>query len=165
MTVWLCTDDAWNVNRKIFHVAGGVVALAHEETPYRQIQREGKWTVEELVTLVPNSLMAGIQNPAPPPAGTRYRVVRRRRLRVHWLLVETEMPDSETTLDWRSLEAEMTDVTNPITMRRFRSPLASDWRVRKSETAPAHSSDQFVQRERGTGECDCRGDRCRWPRA
>jgi NAD(P)-dependent dehydrogenase (short-subunit alcohol dehydrogenase family) len=68
MTVWLCTDDAWNVNGKIFHVAGGVVALAHEETPYRQIQREGKWTVEELATLVPNQLMAGIQNPAPPPA-------------------------------------------------------------------------------------------------
>ena len=68
MTVWLCTDDAWNVNGKIFHVAGGVVALAHEETPYRQIQREGAWTVEELATLVPNSLMAGIQNPAPPPA-------------------------------------------------------------------------------------------------
>jgi NAD(P)-dependent dehydrogenase (short-subunit alcohol dehydrogenase family) len=68
MTVWLCTDDAWNVNGKIFHVAGGVVALAHEETPYRQIQREGTWTAEELVSLVPNSLMAGIQNPAPPPA-------------------------------------------------------------------------------------------------
>ena len=68
MTVWLCTDDAWNVNGKIFHVAGGVVALAHEETPYRQIQREGKWTVEELMTLVPNQLMAGIQNPAPPPS-------------------------------------------------------------------------------------------------
>ena len=68
MTVWLCTDDAWNVNGKIFHVAGGVVALAHEETPYRQIQREGKWTVEELATLVPNQLMAGIQNPAPPPS-------------------------------------------------------------------------------------------------
>ncbi|MGH6886164.1 MAG: SDR family NAD(P)-dependent oxidoreductase, partial [Geminicoccales bacterium] len=31
MTVWLCTDDAWNVNGKIFHVSGGVVALAHEE--------------------------------------------------------------------------------------------------------------------------------------
>jgi NAD(P)-dependent dehydrogenase (short-subunit alcohol dehydrogenase family) len=67
MTVWLCTDDAWNVNGKIFHVAGGVVALAHEETPYRQIQRDGKWSVEELQTLVPNQLMAGIQNPAPPP--------------------------------------------------------------------------------------------------
>jgi len=68
MTVWLCTDDAWNVNGKIFHVSGGIVALAHEETPYRQIQREGKWMVEELMTLVPNQLMAGIQNPAPPPA-------------------------------------------------------------------------------------------------
>jgi len=67
MTVWLCTDDAWNVNGKIFHVAGGVVALAHEETPIRQIQREGKWTVEELSMLVPNQLMAGLQNPAPPP--------------------------------------------------------------------------------------------------
>jgi NAD(P)-dependent dehydrogenase (short-subunit alcohol dehydrogenase family) len=67
MTVWLCTDDAWNVNGKIFHVAGGVVALAHEESPVRQIQREGTWTVEELVQLVPNQLMAGIQNPAPPP--------------------------------------------------------------------------------------------------
>jgi NAD(P)-dependent dehydrogenase (short-subunit alcohol dehydrogenase family) len=67
MTVWLCTDDAWNVNGKIFHVAGGVVALAHEETPIRQIQREGKWTVEELAMLVPNQLIAGLQNPAPPP--------------------------------------------------------------------------------------------------
>src|SRR3970040_229962 len=35
MTVWLCTDDAWNVNGKIFHVAGGVVSLAHEETQIR----------------------------------------------------------------------------------------------------------------------------------
>ena len=31
MTVWLCTDAAWNVNGKIFHVAGGSIALAHEE--------------------------------------------------------------------------------------------------------------------------------------
>ena len=66
MTVWLCTDDAWNVNGKIFHVAGGVVALAHEEMPVRQIQKDGKWTVEELQYLAPNQLLAGIQNPAPP---------------------------------------------------------------------------------------------------
>jgi hypothetical protein len=26
------------------------------------------WSVEELQQLVPNQLMAGIQNPAPPPA-------------------------------------------------------------------------------------------------
>jgi hypothetical protein len=45
-----------------------------------QIQREGKWTVEELMTLVPNQLMAGIQNPAPPPADLeRFRGGRRRK--------------------------------------------------------------------------------------
>src|SRR5438132_10297172 len=44
MTVWLCTDEAWNVNGKIFHVAGGIVALAHEESPYRHIQPEATWT-------------------------------------------------------------------------------------------------------------------------
>jgi NAD(P)-dependent dehydrogenase (short-subunit alcohol dehydrogenase family) len=67
MTVWLCTDDAWNVNGKIFHVSGGTVSLAHEEQPIRQISKDGKWTVEELQFLAPNSLLAGVQNPAPPP--------------------------------------------------------------------------------------------------
>jgi len=69
MTVWLTTDDAWNVTGKIFHVAGGNVALAHEEMPIRQITKDGKWTVEELVHLVPSQLLAGIPNPAPPPDG------------------------------------------------------------------------------------------------
>jgi NAD(P)-dependent dehydrogenase (short-subunit alcohol dehydrogenase family) len=68
MTVWLCTDDAWNVNGKIFHVSGGTVSLAHEEQPIRQITKDGKWTVGELQFLAPNSLLAGVQNPAPPPA-------------------------------------------------------------------------------------------------
>ena len=68
MAVWLCTDDAWNVNGKIFHVSGGTVSLAHEEQPIRQITKaEGKWTVEELQYLAPNQLLAGVQNPAPPP--------------------------------------------------------------------------------------------------
>ncbi|HEU4759915.1 MAG TPA: SDR family oxidoreductase, partial [Dehalococcoidia bacterium] len=68
MTVWLCTDEAWNVNGKLFHVAGGVVALAHEETPIREITRPGRWTVEELVSLVPRQLLFDIPNPAPAPA-------------------------------------------------------------------------------------------------
>lgn len=67
MTVWLCTDAAWNVNGKIFHVAGGTVALGHEESPITQIEKNGKWTIEELRTLVPTQLLAGIPNPAPPP--------------------------------------------------------------------------------------------------
>ncbi len=68
MTVWLCTDGAWNVNGKIFHVAGGIVALAHEEMPIREITKPARWTVEELVSLVPRQLLFDIANPAPPPA-------------------------------------------------------------------------------------------------
>ena len=66
MVVWLCTDAAWNVNGKVFHVRGGSVALAAEETPIRQLVKDGTWTVEELITLVPTYLMQDIPNPAPP---------------------------------------------------------------------------------------------------
>jgi len=68
MTVWLCTDDAWDVNGKIFHVAGGSISLAHEEHPIQSIEKAGKWELDELVALVPSQLMYGIPNPAPPPA-------------------------------------------------------------------------------------------------
>ncbi len=66
MSVWLCTDDAWNVNGKVFYVAGGVVSLAHEETPIQSIQKNGMWSIEELASVVPGQLMHGILNPAPP---------------------------------------------------------------------------------------------------
>jgi NAD(P)-dependent dehydrogenase (short-subunit alcohol dehydrogenase family) len=67
MTVFLCTDEAWDINGKIFHVAGGVVSLAHEEAPIREITKDGNWTPEELAAFMPNQLLAGIPNPAPPP--------------------------------------------------------------------------------------------------
>jgi hypothetical protein len=67
MTVWLCTDDAWNVNGKIFHVAGGAVSIAHEESPVHTIEKAGEWTLDELIAIVPGQLMHGIMNPAPPP--------------------------------------------------------------------------------------------------
>ncbi len=67
MTVYLCTDEAWNINGKIFHVAGGTVSLAAEETPVRRILKDGKWELADLVSLVPTNLMSGVENPAPPP--------------------------------------------------------------------------------------------------
>ncbi len=66
MTVWLCTDNAWDVNGKIFHVAGGQVSLASEETPAKTIAKDGMWSIDELATFVPNILMNNIPNPAPP---------------------------------------------------------------------------------------------------
>jgi hypothetical protein len=67
MTVFLCTDEAWNVNGKVFSVAGGMISLLHEEVPDRTIIKQGMWTVAELRELVPARLMAGLPNPAPPP--------------------------------------------------------------------------------------------------
>ncbi len=66
MVGYLLTDQAWNVNGKIFYVGGGTISLAHEETPYRTIAKQGRWEVDELRALVPNQLMQGIRNPGPP---------------------------------------------------------------------------------------------------
>ena len=67
MTVFLATDAAWNINGKVFYVAGGRISLAHEETAMRQISKQGMWTIDELRELVPRDLMSGVINPAPPP--------------------------------------------------------------------------------------------------
>jgi len=65
MVGYLCTDQAWNINGKVFYVNSGNVALAHEETPYRSIQTHEMWDLELLEQRVP-TLMAGLANPAPP---------------------------------------------------------------------------------------------------
>ena len=62
------TDNAWDVNGKVFHVAGGNISLASEETPAKTIAKAGMWSVDELATMVPNILMNGVPNPAPPAA-------------------------------------------------------------------------------------------------
>ncbi|MFN8639033.1 MAG: SDR family oxidoreductase [Dehalococcoidia bacterium] len=62
---YLCTDQAWNINGKIFHVSGGNVAIGHEEAPLRTITSVGMWTIDQLREKVP-TLMAGLANPAPP---------------------------------------------------------------------------------------------------
>ncbi len=67
MVVYLCTDQAWNVNGKVFHVSGGVVSLGHEEAAWRTIETAGMWDVNELRARVP-ALIDGVANPAPPPA-------------------------------------------------------------------------------------------------
>ena len=67
MAVYLCTDEAWNVNGKIFAVSGGSVSLLSEEVPMRSIAKAGIWTVDELREQVPLRLMYGLPNPAPAP--------------------------------------------------------------------------------------------------
>ncbi len=67
MVAYLCTDDAWNINGQIFHVAGGSVGIANHPVPMRTLWKPDMWTLDELAAAVPAQLMAGIGNPAPPP--------------------------------------------------------------------------------------------------
>ena len=67
MVVYLASDEAWNINGKIFAVAGGTVSLLQEEIPMRSMAKQGMWSLDELRELVPVRLMMGLRNPAPPP--------------------------------------------------------------------------------------------------
>jgi 3-oxoacyl-[acyl-carrier protein] reductase len=68
MVAYLCTDAAKDVNGQIFHAE-----KSHYHTYYygevsRSIykyENNGEFTVDELINLIPNSLMAGIPNPTP----------------------------------------------------------------------------------------------------
>ncbi|MGQ9572476.1 MAG: SDR family NAD(P)-dependent oxidoreductase [Dehalococcoidia bacterium] len=67
MTCYLATDEAWNINGQIFLVYAGTVELLAHPLPQRTIFKNGMWTVEELIEMVPQ-MMEGISNPAPPAA-------------------------------------------------------------------------------------------------
>ena len=68
MVAYLCTDAAKNVNGQIFHAE-----KSHYHTYYygevaRSIykyENNGEFTVDELIDLIPSSLMDGIENVAP----------------------------------------------------------------------------------------------------
>jgi len=64
--VYLATDAARNVNGQAFLVMAGLVALLGYPTPVRTIQKEGRWTPEEIATIFPHTLGMDLANPAPP---------------------------------------------------------------------------------------------------
>jgi 3-oxoacyl-[acyl-carrier protein] reductase len=64
--VYLCTENAADINGQVFDVTGGNIAYYSEPVKIKSIEKkEGLWTVEELVKKVP-SIIAGYKNPAPP---------------------------------------------------------------------------------------------------
>src|SRR5688500_18407588 len=68
MTIYLLLDEAWNINGRIFQVAGGNVGLLQDMyPPFKNIYKHGKWTLDELRMLVPQRLVNGVVNPALPP--------------------------------------------------------------------------------------------------
>ena len=65
MVTWLASDAAAHVNGHVFHVTEGLVTLLNEPEPVKTINKEGKWTVEELARVVPVTLGFELHNPAP----------------------------------------------------------------------------------------------------
>jgi hypothetical protein len=67
--VYLCTDEAADINGQVFDVTGGNIAIYSEPVKKKSIVKEkGMWTVEELIQQVPKVLLEGYKNPAPPQA-------------------------------------------------------------------------------------------------
>ncbi len=64
--IYLCTDEAADINGQVFDVTGGNIAIYSEPVKEKSIlKEEGVWTVEELIELVPKVLLEGYKNPAP----------------------------------------------------------------------------------------------------
>lgn len=72
IVVYLCTDEAANINGQVFGCNGGRVALFCEPVEirgiYKNYKKDGPWTLDELSRLVPQTLLVGYVNPAPPEA-------------------------------------------------------------------------------------------------
>lgn len=66
MIVYLCTEEAANINGQVFYCFGGRVGLYAPVTEMKTIYKHGRWTLDELSALVPATLAAGLVNPAPP---------------------------------------------------------------------------------------------------
>ena len=65
MVTWLASDEAAHVNGHVFHVTEGLITLLNEPEAVKTIQKDSKWTVEELVRVVPVTLGFELFNPAP----------------------------------------------------------------------------------------------------
>ena len=63
--VYLATDAARDINGQIFLVMAGLVALLGYPAPVRTIQRDARWTPEEIARIFPHTLGMDLVNPAP----------------------------------------------------------------------------------------------------
>jgi hypothetical protein len=65
MVVYLCTEEASNINGQIFEVARGSIYIYSEPRQLNVISNNGEpWSLEQLAELVPKKLMTG---PVPDP--------------------------------------------------------------------------------------------------
>jgi NAD(P)-dependent dehydrogenase (short-subunit alcohol dehydrogenase family) len=72
LVVYLCTDQASNINGRDFIVGGNEISIMSIPSRERTIYREGGWDLASLAEVFPTTLGAGVTNPKPaepPKAG------------------------------------------------------------------------------------------------
>ncbi len=65
MIAWLSSDEASDVTGMIFHTVGNRVSVMNHPEPQRSIHKDGRWTVEELAAIIPETIGMDLINPAP----------------------------------------------------------------------------------------------------
>jgi NAD(P)-dependent dehydrogenase (short-subunit alcohol dehydrogenase family) len=65
LVVWLCTDEAANINGRNFLVGGNTIGLYSEPELTRSLFADQEWSVDLLSDLMPKSLAAGLKNQWP----------------------------------------------------------------------------------------------------
>jgi len=67
IVVYLATDEAAYINGYVFLSRGGGIDLCYHPLPgQKSLFKEGRWTLDELIRLMPSTLGAGLVNPSPP---------------------------------------------------------------------------------------------------
>lgn len=65
IVVYLATDAAADINGCTFGAAGGRIALHTDPVAVKSIYKDGRWTLDELMRVVPTALTNEVRNPAP----------------------------------------------------------------------------------------------------
>lgn len=66
LVVWLASDDAANVNGRVFYVQTGRIGLYSEPVMEKQLVKAGGWTIDELFNFMPITMTWELVNPDPP---------------------------------------------------------------------------------------------------
>ena len=63
--VFLCLDEAANINGYDFVVGGGMIGVFSQPQITKMNYKAGLWTVDELVNIVPATISKDLVNPVP----------------------------------------------------------------------------------------------------
>lgn len=66
LVVFLATDEAANINGCDFWVGGGEIGVFSQPEIKGKINKDGIWTLDELIDIMPKKVTEGLVNPAPP---------------------------------------------------------------------------------------------------